>query len=283
MYFHTIIRRLGGLGLLALLAACSPLGIVNGLVPRDDFQRQVDLAYGEGPRQKLDIYVPTAGAPGPRPVVVFFYGGNWQNGKKADYLFVGQALASKGFVVVIPDYRLYPEISYPTFLEDGARAVAWVMDHAAELGGDPARIHLMGHSAGAYNAAMLALDDRWLGARQRHIRSFVGLAGPYDFLPLTDPDLQRMFSTEPDLRRTQPVTYADAKDPPVFLASGLEDTTVLPRNAQRLAARLGDVGGQAEEKYYEGIAHIRIVGALAAPFRSFAPVLDDVTEFLNRH
>ena len=71
------------------------------------------------------------------PVVVFFYGGSWQSGRRQDYSFVAQALTSRGCVVVIPDYRLYPEANFPAFVEDGAAAFAWVHEHISRFGGDP--------------------------------------------------------------------------------------------------------------------------------------------------
>jgi acetyl esterase/lipase len=264
-----------------LASACSPVQLVNALVPRNDFQLTADRDYGTLPRQKLDIYAP-ATAERRKPVVIFFYGGNWQSGAKRDYLFVGQALATRGFIVVIPDYRLYPQVRYPEFLDDGAQAVSWTLTHIDEIGGDPARVHLMGHSAGAYIAAMLALDPRWLGDRRRQLHSLVGLAGPYDFLPLTDPVLQVIFGTEPDLARTQPITFADGSGPPALLISGLDDDTVRPENSMRLVAHIRENGGIADEIYYRDLGHVSLVGAIAAPLRFIAPTLDDIATFLKR-
>jgi acetyl esterase/lipase len=264
-----------------LLSGCSPAQLVNALVPHGDFALVADRPYGALPRQKLDIYTPVAHQ-GAKPVVIFFYGGNWQTGAKSDYLFVGQALASRGFIVVIPDYRLYPEVRYPGFLHDGAAAVSWTLAHIDEIGGDRGRVTLMGHSAGAYIAAMLALDPRWLGNDRARLHSVIGLAGPYDFLPLTDPVLQVIFGTEPDLTRTQPITFADGSAPPFLLISGLDDQTVRPANSMHLAARLRESGGDAVEKYYQGVGHIGLIGAIAAPLHFYAPTLDDVSAFLER-
>ena len=264
-----------------LASGCSPVELVNALVSHDGFALAAGRPYGALARQKLDIYTP-AKTHGAKPVVIFFHGGNWQTGAKGDYLFVGAALASRGFIAVIPDYRLDPEVRYPAFLEDGAAAVSWTLSHIAQIGGDPARVHLMGHSAGGYIAAMLALDKRWLGDDRTRLRSAVGLAGPYDFLPLTDADLQTIFGTEPDLARTQPITFADGSGPPVLLVSGLDDTTVRPGNAMRLAARIREHGGLADETYYPGVGHIPLVGAIAAPLRFLAPTLDDVIAFWGR-
>jgi acetyl esterase/lipase len=264
-----------------VLASCSPAQIVNALVPRGGFELTADRPYGALARQTLDIYTPAA-SNRRMPVVIFFYGGNWQTGTKNDYLFLGQALATRGFIVVIPDYRLYPDVRYPSFIEDGAYAVSWTLNHLDEIGGDPARVNLMGHSAGAYIAAMLALDARWLGDDRARLRSMVGLAGPYNFLPLTDPVLQVIFGTEPDLARTQPITFADGSGPPALLISGLDDTTVLPANSISLAAHIRDRGGIAAEKYYKGVGHMSLIGAIAAPLRFIAPTLDDIRAFLDQ-
>ena len=264
-----------------MVGGCSAAQIVNALVPHGDFQLVADQSYGDLPRQKLDIYTPLK-TDRTTPVVIFFYGGNWQTGSKRDYLFIGEALTSRGFIVVIPDYRLYPEVRYPAFLDDAAQAVAWTLRHFDEIGSDPTSVHLMGHSAGAYIAAMLALNPRWLTGDRARITSAVGLAGPYDFLPLTDPVLQTIFGTETDLARTQPITYADGTAPPMLLISGLNDTTVMPANSKRLAARIREHGGTATDKYYPAIGHIALVGAIAKPLRFIAPTLRDVVEFLRQ-
>lgn len=258
---------------------CTPADLVNSLASDDGFRRVADIPYGDAARQRLDLYLPMT-APGAKPVVVFFYGGNWQSGEKETYRFVGAALASRGFVVVLPDYRLYPEVRYPGFVEDGADAARWTFAHIAEYGGDPARVSLVGHSAGAYIALMLALDPEWLGAARLQIRSTVGLAGPYDFLPLTDPTLKPIFATAPDLAQTQPITYADGTAPPVLLATGRLDMTVSPANATRLAARIRAAGGAVETEYYALLGHITLIGAFGEPLRLVTPVLDDVTRFL---
>lgn len=184
--FHRFARFLPA-SLALLAAACSPLTTFDSLVPKDGGGRRVAEAqpYGADARQRLDIYAPRNAGPGERPVVIFFYGGSWNSGTRSGYAFVGRALAAQGFVTVIPDYRLVPAIRYPGFVEDGAAAVRWTREHIAGFGGDPARLVLMGHSAGAYIAAMLAVDDRWLGRDRQAVRGLVGLAGPYDFAPST--------------------------------------------------------------------------------------------------
>ncbi|HUK61099.1 MAG TPA: alpha/beta hydrolase [Stellaceae bacterium] len=263
-----------------ILGACSSADLVNGLAPRDDFRLVADLSYGNDPRQKLDLYLPLTDG-GPKPVVLFFYGGNWDSGSKADYLFLGQALAAQGFVVAIADYRIYPEVKYPDFLADCAAATRWTFAHIADYGGDPARVSLMGHSAGGYNAMMLALDPEWLGPDRARIKSVVGLAGPYDFLPLTDPTLKIIFSTANDLRLTQPIRYADGSAPPMLLVTGRLDTIVSPGNVTRLAARLREKGATVETERYTFLGHITLIGSFARPLRWVTPVLGDVTRFLT--
>jgi acetyl esterase/lipase len=265
------------------LSGCSRLVTFNTIMPKDRHTVRVvqGAAFGAGPRRMLDVYAP-AGMAGPRPVIIFLYGGSWQNGTRAGYGFVGRALAAKGFVVVIPDYRLMPEVRFPGFLDDNAAAVRWVRAHAGTLGGDPDRIVLAGHSAGAYDAAMLALDPRWLRGDRAAVRGFVGLAGPYDFLPLDDPVAIAAFGGWPDPAETQPITYASRDDPPAFIAYGVTDDRVRPANSKALAARLRGQGVAVEERGYSGIGHVGILTAFARPLRRQAPVLDDVAAFATR-
>jgi acetyl esterase/lipase len=285
---------------LTLLSACSPVVILNDAVPRSTFSETQGLAYGSDPRQRLDVYVPAGAAiartmprsgsgsgsgPRGRPIVVFFYGGSWQNGERADYLFVGEALASRGFVAVLPDYRTYPQTVFPGFVDDAAAAVRWAHDHAQEFGGDPSNLFLMGHSAGAQIAALLATDGQYLAAQRmsKHdVRGFIGLAGPYDFLPLNDATLERIFPSA--LRQaSQPINFVVGDEPPMFLAAGTRDKTVDPGNTDRLAAKLRAAADTVEVKHYSGIDHALLVGALGAPLRPLAPVLSDVTQFIDSH
>jgi acetyl esterase/lipase len=265
------------------LAACSGAAVVNALTPRGGYTVQRDLAYGPDPRQRLDLYVPD-GAAADGPLLVFFYGGNWQSGSKDLYRFVGQAFASRGYVTAIPDYRLYPQVRYPAFIGDGAAAVTWLVTDAEAAHGR--KVFLVGHSAGAYIAAMLALDRRWLGPDTagpcRRIAAMAGLAGPYDFLPLNDTTLEDIFGPGPASPDSQPIKHVAPDDPPVFLATGSDDGTVRPRNSETLARRLQAAGVPAELVVYDGVGHVEIVAALAAPLRFLAPVLDDVDGFLRR-
>nr|WP_295108674.1 alpha/beta hydrolase [uncultured Caulobacter sp.] len=278
--------RRAGLAALAALttSACSPLSVFATLTPKDAARVEGrGSRYAPGARGGVDVYAPP-GARGPAPVAVFFYGGSWDSGRRQDYGWAARALAAQGFLTLVPDYRLYPEVRFPSFLDDCAQAVRWAIDHAAELGGDPSRIVLVGHSAGAYNAAMLALDPRYLaavGVAPSAIKAFAGLSGPYAFLPLDGPITQRTFGEAADLQATQPTTFARADAPPAFLATGDKDTTVFPRNTRKLAAALREAGARVEERHYAGLDHAGTVLALSRPFRRRAPLLADMAAFLK--
>ena len=274
------------LGLAGGLAACAPMTALNALAPASTHTLNAGVAYGSGPRQMLDVYRPTTAAPpGGWPVVVFFYGGSWNSGRRSDYAFVGEALASRGMLALVADYRLYPAVRYPDFLRDCAAALAWGLDHAGEWGGNAQRVYVMGHSAGAYNAAMLALDARWLaqtGHTPSELAGFIGLAGPYDFLPITNVDAQPVFFHPNYPSDSQPLAFANTTSPPSFLGAAKTDSLVNPqRNTVALATRLQAAGTPVSLKLYERVSHITLVGALARPLRWLAPVLDDVVGFVN--
>ena len=284
------IRRLAAalsIAAAALLAACSnltTLNTLNSLTPGDGGVTKVatDVPFGPDPRQQLDIYAPKAGAK-PLPVIVFFYGGSWKMGSRKDYGFAAKALAARGFVVVVPDYRLVPQVRYPAFVEDGASAVAWTQAHAAQYGGAPGKIATMGHSAGGYIALMLAVDPRWLAkaGAPGAIKAAVGLAGPYDFYPFDAGAATNAFGNAPNGPDTQPITHVRRGAPPVLLLQGDADDVVKPRNATMLAAALTAAGASATAKLYPGVGHIGILLGLSKPFRGKAPVLEDSTEFLK--
>ena len=273
----------------ALLAACSPVAIVTSLVPGSTYQFVGDLAYGQAPRQRLDIYTPLPAsmpAPGARPLVVFFYGGTWSHGARAQYKFVGEALASRGAIVVVPDYGLSPTFTYPVFVRDSALAVKWAIDHAARLGADPKQVYVMGHSSGAYNAAMVALDARWLGAlgaSPTQLAGWIGLAGPYDFLPIGVPEAQVAFNwpdTPPD---SQPLAHASAAAPRTLLLAATRDDLVDPvRNTGQMAARLRAAGVPVQVQEFGDLNHITLIGAMARPLRWLGgPVLPPIVRFLG--
>lgn len=267
-----------------VFVACAPLSAFNTLVPHDGGVRKVaaDIAYGEGPRHRLDVY--SAGAAN-APVIVFFYGGGWNSGSKQDYVFAADALASCGFLTVVPDYRLVPEVRFPGFLEDAAAAVRWTHDNAARFGGDPDRIVLAGHSAGAYIAAMLALDKRYLaaaGAPIGAIKGMAGISGPYDFYPFDVKASIDAFGQAPDPAMTQPVSFVRADAPPILLLHGDKDTTVRPRNTISLTEKLRAVGAPVETKFYAGVTHVTPMLALSPALRGKAPTRADVCAFAKR-
>src|ERR1700677_710840 len=268
----------------SVLGGCSPAAVLGAIQPAAPGGEIRDVRYEAGPRHAMDVYIPATNET-PPPVVVFFYGGGWTHGDRSQYRFVGRSLASCGVMTVIPDYRVWPETGFSGFLDDGAAAVAAAREEARLHGGDPSRLFLMGHSAGAYIATMLALDPVWLaheGIDARHALSgVIGISGPYDFLPLRDPVLEAIFAAVGP--RTQPITFAANAGAPLLLLTGADDHTVYPANAERLAARVRETGGSAETIVYPAIGHVAAVGAFAAPLRFLAPVRADVCRFVTQH
>ena len=280
-----LVPVVAGLTLWAAVAATSALTVFSALVPVDRGAVRVAQgeAYGPDPRQRLDVYRPAAGGAG-LPVIVFCYGGAWNAGERALYDFAGRAFAAAGFLTIVFDYRLVPEARFPAFVEDTAAAIAWTSRHAAQFGGEDGRIFLAGHSAGAYNVAMAALDERYLAAHGLTpdvIGGVAALAGPFDFLPLDGPSTIAAFGQWPDLGETQPVNLVTPAAPPFLLITGSADRTVYPRNSERLAARLGEAGVAAQLMVLPGLGHSDVLTALARPLRWRAPVLEAVTSFFR--
>ena len=280
----TLIGAAAGILILGGLAACSPLGTLNALSPGSALLASAAVPYGTNARHKLDIYKPAKAAPN-APVVVFFMGGNWVAGERNDFAFVGRALASRGYVVVIPDYRLYPEVAYPDFLDDAAQAVAWTAREIAAFGGDPKRVYVMGHSAGAYNAAMVALDPKYLakhGMKSAALRGWIGMAGPYDFIPIENPTTRPVFHFPNTPADSQPINHVSKDTPRALLIAAKSDKLVNPvRNTGGMASKLRANGVYVKEAYYDGVNHVTLVGSLAAPLRLLAPALDDIDAFIQ--
>jgi len=272
-----LVRR-GLLGsLAALLGGCSPAKLLNATVPRHGYARQPDIAYGPLPRQKLDLYLPeTPRADG--KAVIFFYGGSWDSGDKGDYLFVAQALASRGVTTVIADYRLYPEVRFPAFLEDAALATRWTSERV-EL----SKLFVMGHSAGAHIALMLASKTPYLaqaGVDRMKMAGVIGLSGPYDFLPLESAKLIDIFGGA-DRPEIEAITFAQAPLPRALLIHGTADTTVYPRNSINLAAAWRRAGATAELKLYPDVGHIDTMAAFSDLLHSRAPSREDVLAWIE--
>jgi len=263
----------------------SPLLTFNSLVLKDPGSRRVaaDLRYGDHPRQRLDLYAPRRSPAGALlPMILFLYGGSWNSGVKEGYAFVGRALAAQGFLAAVADYRLVPEVRFPAFVEDGAAAFGWLAGHGAEHGGDPSAILVAGHSAGAYIAAMIALDPQWLGANRSAIRGLIGISGPYRFQARSGPTISAAFGSHRPFTDTQPLSFAAAGAPPAMLLHGGRDRAVSPANSRELARRLASAGVEAEAKVYPELGHVAALTAIAIPFRTHAPVLADAVAFARK-
>ncbi len=283
-----ISRRAVLTGLGALLAAgCGRVEFMAANVPAvfGAYRRHPNISYGAEPQHRLDVYVPDQAPTGPRPLVVFWHGGRWEFGDKADYRFVGAALAELGYVAVLPNYRHYPQVKMPGFMDDAARAGEWAAVHAGEFGADAGRLYLMGHSAGAHMAALVSLDPRYFAAAGRPgppIAGVIGLSGPYDFLPLLEPDVQDMFGPPQNYPDSQPINFVRSDAPPMLLVHGLIDQTVRPRNSINLAAALRAHGVPATLKLYPKLEHGDTVAALSLPARGRAPTLADIEAFVGQ-
>ncbi|WP_342109510.1 alpha/beta hydrolase [Methylobacterium sp. SI9] len=265
------------LGLLCDKLVSATLLVLNLLAPVE-VHVDTNRAYAAGTGHQADVYRPTG--PGPSPVLVFLYGGGWRNGSKEDVAYVGAALARKGFVVVIPEYRHFPAASLTDILSDNAAAVAWTIGHASEFGGDPRRVVVAGHSSGAWAAAMLGLDARWLtqaGSSPADLAGIVGLAGPYATSALTDPLDRQVFSgADPAL---QPINHVASRHPALLLLTGAEDRDVRPSGTVALANRLEDGADPPQTHVYPGLGHGQLVRSLSFPFSVQAPTADDIARF----
>jgi acetyl esterase/lipase len=288
----SICRRLAAVVLFALtflLSGCQAtlFAGLNATDQRQGIERQQHVEFDPEHHLALDVYRPEHLTRA--PIVVFFYGGSWTHGERAWYRFVGTALAARGITVVIPDYRKYPQVKMDGFMEDAARAVGWVHEHAAQLDGSPEDIFIMGHSAGGHIAGLLATDAHWLtpyGMRPDDLAGFIGLAGVYDFMPIpaNETDMLGMFGRTPqEQARAQPVRFVDGNEPPMLLLHGLADKEVEPANSQSLARAVRAAHGEVTLKLYPGIKHSELLFALARPFRGTADTLSDITAFIAAH
>ena len=259
------------------------LALVNGLAKFDDYTRIADIAYGQHSLNGLDWYLPAADK-AKHVTVIFFYGGCWGGCTvlpKEQYLFVAQALTAQGYSVVIPNYRHHPEVKFAAIMQDAAQAVEWVKAHSAEHGDNSEQLFLMGHSAGAQMAAMLTLQESYLQPKTyQSIKGFIGLAGPYDFLPMTAPYQKVVFGPEESYPATQPINFVQGTEPPLLLLYGNNDTTVKPVNIASLRQAVKQTGGCVETHEYSDLDHAFLLGALSLPFQQQEPVLSDILQFL---
>lgn len=272
-------------GLVLLAAGYSLIGLhrAQRAPPSlEDLSVHYDIAYASGARHGLDVYAPRNAEA--RPVVVYFYGGGWTSGEKRYQSWVAAALARRGYVAVVPDYRVYPQAVWPAFLQDNAAAIRWVRDNIARYGGDPAQIVLMGHSAGAFNAVTLAVDRRWLAQvgldPRRDVKAVVGLSGPYNFLPLTGKTEKMIFG--PRTGYTDMLSLIDGRSPPILMVVGDNDEFVDTRDTLGTAGRIREKGGSARSIIYPGLGHNDTVDAISGTFSAPAsPVAGDVFAFIR--
>lgn len=256
--------------------------LLNATIPRGGYRVIRDLSYGPEPWRKLDLYAPKDLA-APAPVVLFIFGGGWQVGTKATYRFLAEALTSAGVIVAVADYQLYPQAKYPAFLEDNALALRFLSERAGDFGGDPKRLFLAGHSAGAYNVVMLAADRRYLGDEESAaLRGVIGIAGLYDFLPLKSAEMIDIFGGD-SVKETQPIEYVDRKLVPMLLAHGGKDDVVDPGNSRRMAKKLSDFGSEVVLREFETAGHTDILVSLARGFRGRTTLRDDIVTFVRAH
>lgn len=270
-----------------LLVACTQAGLELANLPGkfSDTKTVKDLAYGAQPWQKMDVYIPPHPTSSTLPVIVFFYGGSWKDGSKNMYPFVGEAFAKKGYITVIADYSKYPQVKFPTFVEDGAKAVAWTYRHIAQYGGNPNQLFIVGHSAGAHIGALITADKHYLAAQGESttiIKAFAGLSGPYDFVPY-EKDYMDMFGPPENYPKMQVPTFIDGKEPPMLLLWGADDDVVGKSNMDKLVAKINEKGGVVESKIYAGMDHVAMVSTFIWFLNSKAPILDDITDFFSKY
>ncbi len=258
-HMKQLLTLITGLFLLTSVTTCKPIRFLNATTSKPDEVQRVEMAYGKLARQSMLVYTP----PNPRATVFFFYGGSWIKGKASEYEFVGRTLSKRGLQVVIPDYRLYPDVQYPVFLEDSAEAVTTAICTPGLI--KTGKWVAMGHSAGAYNAAMLALDPDWMEAfmaaidgdpkRGSAFDAWIGLSGPYDFLPTDSALLNGIFTAGGQGSDTQPVNHVSAGDPPAMLVHGLEDDTVRISNSKSMARHYEEQQLRVQTQYYPDTSH----------------------------
>ncbi len=244
----------------------------------------LDLAYGPNPRQRLDIYLPEKHTERAKTTVIFFHGGGWRRGSRERYKFVGRAISKLGYVAVLANYRLYPEVKFPAFVNDAARAVAWVRRNAGRYQMAPDRLYLMGHSAGAQIAMLLALDPRYLrnaGVPRKSVLGAIGLAGPYSFNPLRLARIRPIFADHPRPEEARPIVFARNVGPRLLLLHGSADRIVPARQSRELANAYRAAGGKAGLLVYEGIDHAGVVLALHERFSWRAPVAETIRKFIE--
>ena len=268
-----------------LLAAGAVLGTHEWAVAQAS-HRVANIAYKpstapgfDTENNRLDVYVPRPAA-APRPVVFFIHGGSWSSGGKDDFLYkaIGRRLARQGFVGVVISYRLAPRVLVPAQADDCAAALAWTVQHAAEYGGNPQRIILMGHSAGGGLAALLATGSDTLLARHglgAHTAHAVLLDDPagldmLDYLTkLQYPNDEQYlvpFSRDPSVwRQASALYHLQAGAPPYSLYIGGNTYPGIAASAAKFRARLTALGQPPKYVVQPGKKHVPMVLQLLWP------------------
>jgi acetyl esterase/lipase len=253
---------------------------IDRIASRGDMAKVADGMAFDDEGNRLDIWASSSKAKTPRPVLVFFYGGGWAHGTRTEYSYAARPFVEAGYIVVLPDYRKVPKVRFPGFVADSAAAVKWVQANISKFGGDPDRVSVAGHSAGAYNALMLALDKQWLG--DRPVQAAISMAGPADFFPFTTKRGKDAMGQWPDPAQTQPISFARSDAPPILLIHGSADTVVRIRNANSLLSKQKAAGGDISLVALKGASHNDLVLALGTLFRSRHPVVGESVRFLDR-
>ncbi len=269
-----------------LLSGCqaSYFGLLNATHTQPGVSVQ-SFEYEADEQLKLDVYR-SANTPADAAVLVFIYGGSWRSGERSWYRFIGEALAAEGLIVVIPDYRKYPEVQFPAFVDDAAAAIRFSRDHARSWGGDPDRLFIAGHSAGAHIALLLASDPAYLqrqAMQPGELSGAIGIAGPYDFAPIESRSLRAVFPDRNHEASTQPIHFVDGDEPPILLLHGDADKRVWPRNSERLAARLRSVDVAVELVILPGVSHSSIMKALGETGAAAVPTRALLLDFVRAH
>ncbi len=266
-------------------AKTKAMSLVSQLVANQNISVQKNISYGPLNRQSLDHYQPKTGST-QKPILIFYYGGGWESGEKSIYHFIGAELASKGFDVIIPDYRLFPEVKFPKFINDAALAYNWVWQHLAQKNERP--IVLIGHSAGAHIAALMAYDQTYLNKFSSAANpkfkpaGFIGFAGPYAFNPVTWHTTKDIFSTTKNEDLARPVAFINSKSPTSLLFHGEEDTVVKKWNMETLTKALKANKVEVEANLLPGISHIDIMLNIGLPLKQQKNILEKMMKFIKK-
>ncbi len=270
------------------LSACSSAGLTllnTRAKLHSNHTLIADIQYGEKTWQKLDLYIPnnTEKANNTEANLVFFYGGSWDTGHKEQYYFVASKFANLGYWVIVPDYVKYPQGKFPTFIEDGAKAIAWLKNNIDQYGGEPQNIFVAGHSAGAHLGALLVSDQTYLnnvGLEPNDIRAFAGLAGPYNFTP-TKPEFVRVFEPPSNYPKLKVANFIDGDEPPMLLLHGDSDKTVSLKNSESTLNLIDDIGGQGKGIIYPSVSHVQILLGITSPSLGKSDPSTDIDQFFR--